>query len=157
MSAVNPYIPSLWQSRNFDKKLNKTIIKIVQNNPKLKQKYDLISNIKGAGFRAVRCFTGPALYVNWKSHISKIGSERDIKLLYMSALSVRRYNPDFAHFVQKMKYRDNAPKITIRYHEKTSLHFLRYAEKNDKLWQKTCIFFLIQKTVSIQYLHPNTI
>ena len=39
-------------------------MKIVQNNPKLKQKYDLISNIKGVGFRAVRRFAGPALYVN---------------------------------------------------------------------------------------------
>ena len=48
-------------------------MKIVQNNPKLKQKYDLISNIKGVGEKTaltiladmpdVRCFQNSGQYV----------------------------------------------------------------------------------------------
>ena len=133
LSTVNPYISSLWQSRNFDKKLNKTIMKIVQNNPKLKQKYDLISNIKGVGFRAVRRFAGPALYVNWKSYISKIGSKRIRKVRYMSSLSVRRYNPDFAHFVMLQR-----SSVTIM--RKLLCIFFGILKQIATFWQKTCVF-----------------
>ena len=130
------------ESRNLEKeieKLNKIMMKIVQNNPELKQKYELLSNIKGVGEKTaltiladmpdVNYFKNSGQYVAFaglspshfqsgtsvkgKSHISKIGSKRIRKVLYMSALSVKRYNTDFAHFVQKMKSRGKAPKVII--------------------------------------------
>ena len=130
------------ESRNLGneiEKLNKTMMKIVQNNTELKQKYELLSNIKGIGEKTaltiladmpdVSSFKSSRQYVAFaglspshfqsgtsvkgKSHISKIGSKRIRKVLYMSALSVKRYNSDFAHFVQKMKSRGNAPKVII--------------------------------------------
>ena len=71
--------------------------------------------------------------VRGRSHISKIGSKRIRKVLYMSALSVKRYNSNFAHFVQKMKSRGRAPKVII-------VAIMR---------KLLCIFFLTPKTVSV--------
>jgi transposase len=47
------------------------------------------------------------------SHISRIGSARLRSVLYMAALSAKRYNPQLAGFVQRMQNAGKAKKVTL--------------------------------------------
>ncbi|GHU15721.1 hypothetical protein FACS189449_13500 [Alphaproteobacteria bacterium] len=51
--------------------------------------------------------------VRGKSHISKLGSSRIRKTLYMSALVVKNHNPDFREFVEKLEKKGKCAKIII--------------------------------------------
>lgn len=51
--------------------------------------------------------------VRGKPHISRIGSARLRSVLYMAALSARRYNPRLADFVARMRAAGKPPKVTL--------------------------------------------
>jgi len=113
--------------------------KIINSNKNLKEQFDRITEIKGVGEKLAlaiiadmpdvsnfkkagqfAAFAGvsPSHFqsgssVRGKSHISRLGSKSIRKVLYMSALVVKNYNPHFRKFVQKLQKKGKAPKVII--------------------------------------------
>jgi transposase len=113
--------------------------KIVGNSEILTRKTAIITSIKGVGEKtALRiladmseverfenseqysAFSGttPSHFesgtsVKGKSHISKLGSSKIRKTLYMSALVVKNHNPDFKEFVDRLEKRGKCAKVII--------------------------------------------
>ncbi len=120
-------------------KLEQEIQKIIERNAELKQKFELLTDIKGVGektalailtsmpdvsnFKKSGQFTAfvgvtpshkeSGTSVKGKSHISKIGTQSVRKTLYMSAINVKNYNPHFQKFVQKLQRKGKPPKVII--------------------------------------------
>ena len=113
--------------------------KIIESNDRLKKQYNLLSNIKGIGpktaltiladmpdvsnFKTAKqyaCFVGVApshfqsgTSINRKAHISRLGSRKIRKTLYMSAIVVKNHNEYFRNWVDKLKNRGKQPKVII--------------------------------------------
>ncbi|MDR3187504.1 MAG: transposase, partial [Holosporaceae bacterium] len=51
--------------------------------------------------------------IRGKSSISRLGSKKIRKKLYMSAMVVKNHNPQFADFVKKLEKRGNCAKVII--------------------------------------------
>lgn len=119
--------------------LEERILQIIEKNPKLKQKFESLIAIKGVGEKTAlailvdmpdiehfeksgqfAAFVGitPAHFrsgtsVKGKSKISRVGSKNVRKTLYMSAINVKNYNPNFQNFVQKLQRKGKPPKVII--------------------------------------------
>lgn len=112
--------------------------KIVGNDEKMKNNFEIITSIKGVGERlahailadmnfedfengkqfAAFCGVTPALFesgssVRKKSKISKMGSAKIRKILYMNALVVKNRNPHFTGFVRRLEARGKCAKVII--------------------------------------------
>lgn len=135
-------------------KLEQEIQKIIERNAELKQKFELLTDIKGVGektalailtsmpdvsnFKKSGQFTAfvgvtpshkeSGTSVKGKSHISKIGTQSVRKTLYMSAINVKNYNPHFQKFVQKVQTKGKATEsYHLRGYEKINRYIFRYA------------------------------
>jgi len=113
--------------------------KIVKENEKLKKHFDILTSIKGVGAKTAltiladmpdvdkfenakqyAAFIGvtPSHFqsgtsINGKSRISKLGSKRIRKILYMSALVAKNKNKHFEKFVRKLEKKGKAAKVII--------------------------------------------
>jgi transposase len=113
--------------------------RIVENDEHLRSQFDHLTSIKGVGTKMaltiladmpdVNKFESAKQYaafvgvtpshfqsgtsVNRKSHISKFGSRRIRKILYMNALVVKNHNKHFADFVNKLEKKGKSAKIII--------------------------------------------
>lgn len=113
--------------------------KIIEKEEDLKQKYHLLTEIKGVGpkmavailahmpdvsnFKSAKQFAAyvgvtPSHFqsgtsVHGASHISRLGSRRIRNVLYMSALVVKNRNQHFRNFVQKLIKKGKYPKVII--------------------------------------------
>ena len=118
------------------KQLETEIKKIVDNDPDLRVKFQRLSDIKGVGEKTalsilidmpdVKNFEKSAQFASFagvtpsysQSGSSvyknpKIGSKNVRKTLYMSAITVKNYNPYFQKFVQKLQKKGKPPKVII--------------------------------------------
>jgi len=113
--------------------------KIIKDNEKLKNQFGLLTSIKGVGTKTAltilsdmpdvdkfenakqyAAFIGvtPSHFqsgtsVNGKSHISKLGSKKVRKILYMSALVTKNHNSHFDGFVKKLEKKGKTAKVII--------------------------------------------
>jgi len=141
------------------KTLENEVKKIVKGNEKLKKQFDLLTSIKGVGAKTsltiladmpdvdsfkdakqYASFTGvtPSHFlsgtsVNGGSHISKIGSKKIRKVLYMCALVVKNRNKHFEKFVQKLEKKGKSAKVIIVAIMRKLMHlFFGMLKKNEK-------------------------
>ncbi|GHS91977.1 IS110 family transposase [Alphaproteobacteria bacterium] len=121
------------------KKLERRTEKQIKENPYLEEKMPRLTAIVGVGkersyqilanmpqverfekAKQYAAFAGvtPSAFesgssVKRKAHLSKAGVQSVRKTLYMSALSVKNYNKDFAPFVDRLQKKRKAPKVII--------------------------------------------
>ncbi len=117
--------------------ISQTIDALIASDPAQKQSRDLLLSIPGVGPvcsavimaelpnivdftpKALAAFAGlsPSEHSSGQSrqgaHIARIGSARLRAVLYLAALSARRYNTNLAAFVQRMKDAGKPPKVTL--------------------------------------------
>jgi len=140
--------------------------KLIEGNKELKQRFDLLVSIKGVGLKMastiladmpdVSSFKTAKQYaayvgvtpshfqsgtsVHGKSRISKLGSERIRKVLYMNALNIRNYNQHFSHFVQKLKNKGKAIKVIIVAIMRKLMHLFFGILKNNAFFDQNLAF-----------------
>lgn len=121
------------------KKLEQEAFNIINSSPKLKRQFSILTDIKGVGPKTamtilsdipdVSCFKTAKQYaafagltpshiqsgtsVKRKSHISRMGSKKIRKALYMSALVVKNHNNNFQAFVKRLVDKGKRPKVII--------------------------------------------
>ena len=161
---------SIKKEIDFIKSMIKTLEneakRIVEDNKKLKTRFDLITSIKGVGSKMAltiladmpdvdkfedakqyAAFVGVTPYhfqsgtsVNGKSHISKFGSKKVRKILYMSALVVKNHNTYFEKFVDKLQKKGKAPKIIIVAIMRKLMHLFYGMLKNNANFNENLAF-----------------
>jgi transposase len=112
--------------------------KIIADNEKLQNNFEIITSINGVGSKLALAILADADFerfkngkqyaafvgvtpshfesgtsVRGKSRISKIGSSKLRKILYMNALVVKNRNENFADFVEKLEKRGKCAKVII--------------------------------------------
>lgn len=121
------------------KAIDKNIMKLIEHSVYLSQSVEHLSGILGVGrltavgvlceFPPIESFNNVRQYVayaglntahyhsgssRWgKGRVSKIGSNRARKLLYMPAIVAKSHNPLFKEWAHKLKERGKAPKVII--------------------------------------------
>jgi hypothetical protein len=78
--------------------------------------------------------------VKGKSHISRLGSSKIRKTLYMSALVVKNYNPHFADLVKKLEIRGKYAKIIIVAIMRKLMHIFFGILKNNSPFDESLAF-----------------
>ena len=141
--------------------------RIVEGSEKLKEQHDLLIGIKGVGSRMAmailadmpeaRNFMNAKQYaafvgvtpshfqsgtsVNGKSHMSRLGSVRLRKILYMSALVVKNHNPHFKKWVETLKSKGKPPKVIIVAIMRKLMHIFFGMLKNNQKFNEKLTFF----------------
>jgi transposase len=160
---------SICEEQNFLKNQIKTLETkaqaIVAENEKLRSSFEIITSIKGVGSKLAlailadadfnrfkngkqyAAFTGvtPSHFesgtsVKGKSRISKIGSSKLRKVLYMNALVVKNRNEDFADFVKKLEKRGKCAKVIIVAVMRKLLSIIYGMLKNNQKFNKNLAF-----------------
>ena len=161
---------SIQEERDFLKKQIKTLEneakKIVNGSEKLKKQFDILTSIKGVGSKTAltiladmpdvdkfedakqyAAFVGvtPSHFqsgtsVNGRSRISKMGSPRIRKVLYMSALVTKNSNEHFEKFVQKLQKKGKAAKVIIVAVMRKLMHIFYGMLKNNSDFNKKLSF-----------------
>lgn len=127
---------------NFTKKqikdLENEAEQIIMNSSELKRNFEIITSIKGVGKRLAcailadtyferfengkqfAAFAGVTPFhfesgtsIKGRSRISRIGSSKLRKILYMNALVVKKHNEYFADFVRKLQEKGKGAKVII--------------------------------------------
>jgi transposase len=140
--------------------------KILENTEKLRKAFELLTSIKGVGAKTVRviladmpdinmfenakqysAFVGvtPSHFqsgtsVSGKSHISRLGSSKIRKTLYMCALVVKNHNPHFSNFVKKLEARGKCAKVIIVAVMRKLLHIFFGVLKNNSPFDEKLAF-----------------
>jgi transposase len=147
-------------------KLSYEAKRIINSSEKLKENYANLTGIKGIGERAAisilsempnvenfesakqyAAFAGvtPSHYesgtsVKGKSRISRMGSRKVRKTLYMVALVVKRFNPFFKPFCDRLAAKNKPPKVIIVAVMRKLMHIIFGMLKNNQQFDKKLAF-----------------
>jgi transposase len=78
--------------------------------------------------------------VKGKSHISRLGSSKIRKTLYMSALVVKNHNSHFADFIKKLEVRGKCAKVIIVAVMRKLMHLFFDILKNNSPFDENLAF-----------------
>jgi len=146
--------------------LEKEAKRIIEKSEKLKQQYDLLTDINGVGNKTAlailadmpdvsrfenakqyAAFVGvtpshfqSGISVNGKSKISRLGSKKTRKTLYMCALVVKNNNPHFKKWVQTLENKGKPPKVIIVAVMRKLLHIFFGVLKNNQKFDPELAF-----------------
>ena len=152
--------------KDMIKKLEQEALKIINDSSKLKRHYDILTEIKGVGsktammiladmpdvsrFKSAKqyaAFAGvtPSHFqsgtsVKGKSHISRLGSRKIRKALYMSAIVVKNHNNAFQAFVNRLASKGKRPKVIIVAIMRKLLHIFFGILKSNKSFNQNIAF-----------------
>lgn len=147
-------------------KLEQEALNIINDSPKLKRQFDILTEIKGVGTKTAMtilagmpdvsrfenakqyaAFVGvtPSHFqsgtsVKGKSHISRLGSRKLRKALYMSAIVVKNHNDAFQPFVKRLVSKGKRPKVIIVAIMRKLLHIFFGILKSNKSFDQNIAF-----------------
>lgn len=146
--------------------LKKEASRIIEESKELKSKFDNLTEIKGIGIKTaisvlsempdVKHFKNAKQYaafsgltpshfesgtsIKGKSHISRFGSKKVRKVLYMAALSTKRNNEYFKGFVERLEKKGKPPKVIIVAIMRKLLHIFFGMLKSGKEFNRSLAF-----------------
>ncbi|WP_084756307.1 IS110 family transposase [Candidatus Paracaedibacter symbiosus] len=152
--------------KDMIKKLEQEALNIINDSPQLKRQYDILTEIKGIGTKTAMtiladmpdvsrfenakqyaAFVGvtPSHFqsgtsVKGKSHISRLGSRKIRKALYMSAIVVKNHNNAFQAFVNRLVSKGKRPKVIIVAIMRKLLHIFFGILKSNKSFNQNLAF-----------------
>ena len=153
-------------AKDMIKKLEQEALNIINDSPKLKRQFGILTEIKGVGPKTamtilsdmpdVSCFETAKQYaafagvtpshvqsgtsVKGRSHISRLGSKKIRKALYMSAIVVKNHNSDFQAFVKRLVNKGKPPKVIIVAIMRKLLHIFFGILKSNKSFNQNMAF-----------------
>ncbi|AIL13763.1 hypothetical protein IM40_10190 (plasmid) [Candidatus Paracaedimonas acanthamoebae] len=126
-------------TKDMIEKLEHEALNIIKNSPVMKKQFDHLTEIKGVGIKTavtiladmpdINHFKNAKQYaafvgvtpshlqsgtsVKGKSHISRLGSKKIRKTLYMAAVVIKNHNPHFQFLVKRLASKGKPPKVII--------------------------------------------
>jgi len=116
----------------------KTAISVLSEMPDVKNFKNAKQYVAFAGLTPSQFESGSS--VRGRSHISRMGSKKIRKVLYMAALSAKRYNEHFKGFVDRLKKKGKPPKVIIVAIMRKLLHIFFGMLKNGKEFDRNLAF-----------------